>query len=435
MLKATHLKFLVLLLGWIPAAALAQDPSGSGLSREEQVDVIKNPQAAKIPLLLEDFVQGSGAAAEDTRRVFQVVSDDLKFSGQFSIIQIPQIQPEDTLPAGNSLALARGTVEIVGGELVLRGSLESLPGRDLIFGKDYRTRPEWYREAAHRFADDIVYALTGERGIARTKIAFISNRSGNKEIYVVDYDGAGLRQVTRNGSINMSPAWSPDGGRLAFVSYKGGDPDIYTVDLATGKVSLVVGGPGVQGAPAYSPDGGRIAYSQTSGTESEIYVCNEDGSGKRRITRVGGINTSPCWSPDGRRIVFTSDRSGNPQLYMADTDGGGIRRLTYEGKWNDIPSWSADGRRIVYSSRRDGGGFRIVVIDPSGYGDESLRTFGPGSDEHPSWAPDGRHVVFTSTRSSGGGLYVLDVDAGSFRPLTQDMSGCSAADWSPVPGR
>jgi TolB protein len=412
-------------------SVLAQGDSPT-LSSEEEIDIQKHA-VGRIPILVEEFRRGAGATADDTQAVFEVLFNDLRLAGYFKLVRISPTDPADTLGASRSLYLVRGTVDLSQGDLVLRGVVESLPGRDRVLGRDYRTRPEWYREAAHRFADDIVWALTGYPGIARTKIAFVSNRGGNKEIYLVDYDGHGLRQVTRNGSINLSPAWSPDGKKLAYVSYQGGDADIFVLDLTSGADRLLVGGNGVQGAPAFSPDGKHVLFSQTRGRESEIYICREDGQGVRRLTRAGGINTSPCWSPDGRRIVFTSDRSGNPQLYAADAEGGSPRRITFQGKWNDIADWSPHGDRIAYCSRQNGG-FRLSLVDASGLGRETVRTFGPGSDEHPSWAPNGRHVVFASSREGSRRLYVLDVEAGTNRRLLPTV-GCSGAAWSPVPAR
>jgi TolB protein len=413
------------------AAAVAQE-GAPPLNPEETVDVTKRAQG-RVPILVEEFVRGGGATGDDTKAVFDVLYNDLWLTGFFKLVKISALGPDEAVPAGTAHALVRGTVDVAGGEIVLTGVLEGLPGRDLYFSRNYRTRSEWYREAAHRFADDIVQHLTEYPGIARTKIAFISNRSGNKEIYVVDYDGHGLRQVTRNGSINLSPAWHPNGRDIAFVSYQGGDADIYVVDTTTGKERRLVGGKGVQGAPAYSPDGQLLVFSQTRGTESEIYMCRSDGSGVRRLTRAGGINTSPAWSPDGRRIVFTSDRSGNPQLYVTDAEGASPRRITFQGKWNDIADWSPAGNRIAYSSRRNGG-FQVALVGASGLDAEAVHTFGPGNDEHPSWAPNGRHLAFASSRDGEPHIFVLDADGGSTRGI-RTGGGCSGAAWSPVPPR
>jgi TolB protein len=416
--------------GSLPAAA---QTSGSGLSREDGINVDKRA-VGRMPILVEEFNRGSGATVDDTRAVFDVLYNDLWLTGFFKLVKISALGPDEALPASTSLALVRGSVDVVNGEIVLSGTVEGLPGRDLLFSRTYRTRTDAYRETAHRFADDVVEHLTEYPGIARTRIAFISSRTGNKEIYVVDYDGYGLRQVTRNGSINLSPAWHPGGREIAFVSYQGGDADIYVVDVATGKERRLVGGKGVQGAPAYSPDGQYLLFSQTRGSESEIYICRSDGSGVRRLTRAGGINTSPAWSPDGRRIVFTSDRSGNPQLYVTDAEGASPRRITFQGTWNDIADWSPGGDRIAYSSRREGG-FQVALVGASGLEAETLYTFGPGSDEHPTWSPDGRHLAFASSRDGAPQVFVLDADGGSTRSVARVGGSCSGAAWSPVPPR
>lgn len=421
---------LALVLGNVPAAAQSGD---AAMGREEGINVDKHA-VGRMPILIEEFSRGDGATADDTKAVFDVLYNDLWLTGFFKLVKISALGPDEALPAGTSLALVRGSVNVAGGEIILSGVVEGLPARDLLFSRTYRTRTDAYREVAHRFADDVVEHLTGYTGIARTKIAFVSNRTGNKEVYVVDYDGYGLRQVTRNGSINLSPAWNPNGREIAYVSYQGGDADIYVVDLTTGKERRLVGGKGVQGAPAYSPDGQHLLFSQTRGSESEIYICRSDGSGVRRLTRSGGINTCPAWSPDGRRIVFTSDRSGNPQLYVTDAEGANPRRITFQGKWNDIPSWSPEGDRIAYSTRRDGG-FQVALVGASGLEAETVYTYGPGNDEHPSWAPNGRHLAFASTRNGDSQIFVLDADGGNTRGVVRVGGACSGAAWSPVPPR
>ena len=399
---------------------------------EKQITVSKE-NAQIVSLVLEDFTVGPGATQKDVESVYRVLEQDLGFSNYFEITRVPQLLAGD--PVGISgKAVVRGSVEMARGQLVLRGVLESLPGRSRILSRDYATKPEWYREAAHRFTDDIVHFLTGDTGIARTKIAYVSNKTGNKEIYVVDYDGFGVRQVTHNRSINMSPAWSPDMRQIVYTSFKKGDPDIYVIDLATGTERLVAGGPGVQGAPSFSPDGKSILFSNTRGRESELFMVPAAGGQPRRVTREGGINTSPSWSPDGHRIVFTSDRSGTPQLYVADVDGGISRRLTHGGTWNDLASWSPTGDLVAYSARQSDG-FRVAVVDPSGLGGERLITAGPGSEEHPSWAPNGRHVVFSSGSGGKSGLYVLHVDSGLKRELIEGSGIYQGAAWSGVPAR
>jgi TolB protein len=419
---------LVLVLALlVPGLARAQT------SREEKVIDIDKGARARIPIVIEDFSRGAGAAAADVQSVQKVVAADLDYADAFTITAVRQVAANDPALA-LAQAVVRGTVAVAGGELVLSGVLESARDRSRIFSRDYRTRPDGYREAAHRFSDDIVLYLTGQPGIARTKIAFVSDRTGTKEVYVVDYDGHGLRQVTKNKSINMSPAWSPDGRKLAYVSFRKGDPDVWAIDLYGGQDRLVAGGPGVQSSPAYSPDGGWIAYSQTAGRESEIHLVAAAGGKPRRVTRVGGINTAPSWAPDGRRLVFTSDRAGNPQLYMAEVEGGTPRRITFDGKWNDLPDWSPDGKRIVFASQQEGG-YRIRMVDPSGLAEERPLTFGPGSDEHPSWAPDGRHVVFASSRGGKPGIWVLDVDGGRLRAVVEGAGRLHGPTWSPVPPR
>ena len=425
--------FTLALVLTVTRVASGQMPSQTPDQSREKVITIQKGAIQIIPLVVEDFTAGPGATAADVQAVYRVLVQDLQFSDYFAVTQVPLLATDDPLASGAKV-LVRGTVEVAQGQIVLRGSLEELPGKSRILSRDYATRPDWYREAAHRFADDIVLFLTGKKGIARTRIAFVSNRTGNKEIYVVDYDGFGMRAVTHNRSINLSPSWSPDARQIVFTSLKKGDPDVYLIDLATGQERLVAGGPGVQGGASFSPDGKWILFSHTQGRESEIFMVPTSGGTARRVTREDGINTSPCWAPDGRRLVFTSDRSGTPQLYVTDVDGGISRRLTFGGTWNDLASWSPTGEMVAYSARQDGG-FRLAMVDPSGLGDERIVTQGPGSEEHPSWAPNGQHVTYSSNGPTQSGIYVLHVDSGQKRTVIEGPGVYQLAAWSPIPPR
>jgi len=246
---------------------------------EKQITVSKE-NAQIVSLVLEDFTVGPGATQKDVESVYRVLEQDLGFSNYFEITRVPQLLAGD--PVGISgKAVVRGSVEMARGQLVLRGVLESLPGRSRILSRDYATKPEWYREAAHRFTDDIVHFLTGDTGIARTKIAYVSNKTGNKEIYVVDYDGFGVRQVTHNRSINMSPAWSPDMRQIVYTSFKKGDPDIYVIDLATGK---------------------PLKFEVVTGAQAKTDSPAETFS----VWPVAALKASPSWASGAAKLAATA---------------------------------------------------------------------------------------------------------------------------------
>lgn len=440
---------------WFAGAPLATNPvqaQTSDADKEQEVHLgLESDRLEKINLILEEFSATSGATPSDSKRVRDVVHNDLSMTDFFTIIAAPAgtglAAPPDTsgwsamtgsgtarieqtsagaYPGARFIAGARVTVS--GGDLVVEGYLKEYPSYRGILARSYRARPEWFREAAHRFSDDIVLYLTGEEGISRTRIAFISNQTRAKELHVIDYDGENLRQLTRDKSIALSPSWSPDGNRLAFVSFRRGDPDLYQFSLSTGEISVLSGKPGPDMAPAYSRDGRQLAFTMTVEGNSELFVSGADGRNPRRITRNRGIDTSPTWSPTGQEICFTSDRAGGPQLYISDPEGGNLRRLTQSGKWNDSPDWSPDGQRIVYVSQ-GGGGFKIWTIQPDGSGATPI-TGGPGSDENPKWAPDGRKIVFSSTREGRRALYTMNADGTGVRRLTFINGECFGTSWS-----
>ena len=156
------------------------------------------------------------------------------------------------------------------------------------------------RLAAHRFADDIVETLTGHKGIASSRIAFVSTRSGRKEIYTADYDGANVRQLTHDNSISVAPALAPNGSKLAYTGYQSGYADIYLIDLgsvlaAASQVS------GTNSGAAFSPNGGQIACTLSKDGNPELYVIGAGGGGARRLTSRGLNHLQP-----GRRMVRKS---------------------------------------------------------------------------------------------------------------------------------
>lgn len=275
------------------------------------------------------------------------------------------------------------------------------------------------RAAAHQFSDDIVETLTGVPGIATSKIAFVSNRSGAKEIYVADYDGANLRQITNDRAISVAPAISPEGGRIAYTGYQSGYADIYLVELASGARSRILKFPGTNSGASFSPDGGRLACTLSRDGNPELYITSVNGSGARRLTRTRGVESSPAWSPDGSEILYSSDERGGPQLYRIGAAGGAGRLVPTGYGYCTEPSWSPDGRRIAFTARQ--GGFAIAVMDLAGGG---ARVVAQGQD--PAWGADSRHIIY----SNGSEIVLLDTVKGRSTPVIRGLGKVSEPSWS-----
>lgn len=316
-------------------------------------------------------------------------------------------------PVGASLHV---TVHDVRRQQVL--AVEDFPLGDDAYGRAWRF-------ALHGVSDQLEQWLTGTRGIAQTRIAFVRGNT----LMVVDADGAGELSLGTIGA-PLSPTWHPRGESIAYNTY-GVESRVVVHDLATGRNRTVsTTHTGVNQTPAFSPDGSTIAYAHTPGDGGDIYLVPAGGGSARRITvGRGTLNLSPTWSPDGRRMAFTSSRSGHPEVYIMDADGTNAELLTPfvfgEQSYQSNPDWSPDGRLVAYQSQV-AGQFQLKTI---GLRDRGTRTLtNVGRNEDPSWAADGRHLVFTSTRSGTRQLWVLDVETGRTRQLTR--GGGRAASWS-----
>ncbi len=298
-------------------------------------------------------------------------------------------------------------------------------GREIEHEK-FESRRSNYRVLVHEVANDIVNFLTGDKGIYRTKIVYCKKVDDASELFISDYDGHNERQLTNNGSINLLPAFSPNGQYIYFTSYMDGDPRIYMLNLESNEVDRISGYPGLNSSPVVSPDGKTIACVLSKDGNSEIYLLNRNGKIKKRLTYNWSIETSPTWSPNGKEIAFTSDRTGSPQIYIMDAEGLNIRRLTYQGSYNDSPCWSPKGDRIVFVSRN--GNFQIASVRVDGSDFQVLAEL--GSNENPHFSPDGNHVVFSSFRLGKKEIYAMDLFGNNKQKLTKGEN-CSNPAWSP----
>lgn len=389
---------------------------------------------------------GDEASREACRTLTQVLRADLKFENLFQFVPeslfaaLPPLNAEspnfeDWRSVGaNILVVTRA--QITGGELAVEARVFSVDGKQVMLSKRYSGRADNPRSFAHQASDDIM-TLTQYRGVARTKIAFTSDRDATKEhrgkeLYIVDYDGFNAKRITVNNSLNILPAWSPDGRNLAYVSYRQGGPSVFVASIYEGKSENITKGDGQAFAPTFSPDGKRIAYASNKSGNMDIWIANADGTNARRITTSHGSETAPTWSPTGQEIAFTSDRAGSPQLYLMDTEGLNVRRLTTVGNWNDAPAWnpSKEFSEIAYTARLEAGGFDIAVIDLATRQVRQV-TAGRGSCEYPSWSPNGRHLVFSCKRGNTWQITVSDREGRTIDTLGAGAGNNVQPDWGP----
>jgi TolB protein len=390
-----------------------------------------------------DFIPLTGEAdtLEAAKTIGQVLWDDLAFEREFDMIprdtyaSIPAARSIDSVPFDRWRELGAdgvliGTIQKQGDAYRVEVKLYGVKARQPAFGREYNASASNPRYFAHTVSDEILQTQLALRGVARTKIAFVSDRDGErlkgtieervvKEIYVCDYDGANQRRLTINRTLNINPAWSPDGRAIAFSSYVRGVPDIFIANIYQGtppENPLRTKGE-ENFLPVFSPDGTKIAFQSNRDGNAEIYVMNRDGSGIRRITNHPAIDATPTWSPSGAQIAFVSDRSGSPQIYVVDADGLNLRRLTNES-YCDRPTWSpAPYNEIAYAART-GGGFDIKILDLAS-GERRQITFGEGSNESPAYAANGRHLAFSSTRYGKRQLFLIDRMGKDVRQLTK----------------
>ncbi|HET7903956.1 MAG TPA: Tol-Pal system beta propeller repeat protein TolB [Candidatus Eisenbacteria bacterium] len=402
-----------LLAGFLVLAGLIAAPRFAGTQTDVRIGV-QASGSMKSPLLLASF--RGGGAANDAR---EVVRGDFELSGLFVVSDVPaldgKLSPD---PSQQGTVRVEGIVAPAPGGWTFTGEALDLGTAESVFRRSYTFDRATLRATLHRFSDDVIEALTGERGICETKVAYVRQTGKVKEIWVMDYDGHNQRQLTHDRSLALSPAWAPWGNEIAFTTFKRGNPDLYLFDLKRGASYPFSTRPGLNTAPSYSPDGKWIACTISRDGNAEIYLVSRDAQSARRLTRNPRIDSSPCFSPTGREIVFTSDRSGSPQVYLMDSEGVNQRLLTMEGKYNDSPQWSPKGDQIAYASRHDGV-FDIVVMESNGQNPIQI-TSDAGHNENPRWSADGRKIYFSSSRSGKRQIYFMNSDGSDVVQLTRN---------------
>ncbi|HET8923851.1 MAG TPA: hypothetical protein VFN26_12760 [Candidatus Acidoferrum sp.] len=422
-------------------SAMAQDwfRTGTGLGE------------AKPRVAISDFAPRSDNAKSHAALFTQVVRDDIQFSGilevpspSFYPPQAPGIPPELryaawTDPPTSANYVGFGNVSESTAEVAIEAWLYDVrsPTSQAVIGKVYRGGPTdlQVRKFAHQFADEIISKLSGGLpGIAATQIAFVSARSGSKEIWVMDYDGTNQHELTSLKSISLTPRWSPDTSRIAFTCFAPASgvtsAQICMYSMDTGKLVSFPRFRGTNTTPAWSPDGSQLIFSSSMLGNSELFVSDVNGGRPKRLTFSNAASLSPTWNPKtGQSIAFVSDRGGFPQLYLMNSDGTSTTKLDLPDMGYVIdPAWAPNGQLLAFSWRRPNGNYDIYVMDPATLQLVEL-TRDQGRNERPSWAPDGRHIVFESTRDGTRQIWTMLADGSQPHQLTATGNN-ESPNWS-----
>jgi TolB protein len=406
----------------------------------------------KVRLAVPDFkASTSDAKNADLLKVFNdTLWNDLDNAGIFDMVSksfyplaVPGT-PTDVQFAGwngpppNAAMLVFGNLGVTGGNVTVQGWLYDVKNiaSPQVLGKQYQdsATTDAARTIAHKFANEIIFRLGGGiPGIAESQIYFVSSRTGHKEVWVMDYDGANQRQITHLNGISLSPRISPDGSRLAFSSMTktGWEIMMYSMDLNRLVTFPRFGGTNL--SPAWSSDGTKLAFSSSRSGDPEIYTADQSGGNLKRVTSFKGPDVSPVWNrKTNAQIAWVSGRTGLPQIYTMEADGTNVQRLTDQG-YAVSPAWSPNGQFLLFAWIRHygpgaPGASDIYLMDVASKQWVQL-THDGGRNDFPCWSPDGRHIVFQSSRAGGEQIWEMLADGSNPKQLTFTGSN-TQPNWS-----
>jgi TolB protein len=414
------------------ASALAQDTT-KGVRIGLRYDPGSKPGVVVLPV--------TGAYGDSIRAILE---RDFDFSDRLAVVTLstsegllltgktPQGSP---VPLNYALFATMGAAVVVQGTPTPRGlhvTLHDVAGAKVARVDEFPMPAAgltWdWRMAVHGIADAVQERITGQRGVAASRIAFV--RGG--VVRMVDSDGQNEQAIPSTAAA-MSPAWNPAGSMIAYNTY-GPESRIVLHDLRTGRSRDFGSQRNTTNlTPVFTPDGRSVVYTLSSENGSDLYLMPLDGDAfPRRITiGRGSNNVQPTFSPDGNRIAFMSDRPGHPEVYIMDADGTNADIFTAfdfgDQNYRSSPDWSPDGLQVTFQTRIDN---RFQIFTMSVRDRQPKQLTSEGENEDPSWAPDARHLVFSSTRSGARQLWILDTESGRLRQLTQ-VGGSRLAAWSP----
>ncbi len=397
-----------------------------------------------VPIAISPFYPERPEFAQFAKDIPDIITNNLRGSGLFkpvspgAFIQNPASIQKDgprfaEWRAINAQALVSGSVtKAPDGRTRVEFRLWDVFSQKQISGMAYMTTAQNWRRIAHIISDEVYKRVTGEDGYFDSRIVYISETgaatSRIKRLAIMDQDGANHRYLTEEGTLVLTPRFSPTAQEITYMSYKGGKPRVYLYNIDSGRQEVLGDFPGMTFAPRFSPDGNKVVMSMAQNGNTDIFEMDLRSRKSRKLTDAGGIDTAPCYSPDGRNIVFESDRGGTQQLYVMDASGGNARRITFgDGRYAN-PVWSPRGDLIAFI-KMNGGQFYLGVIRPDGSGERLITS--AYHVEGPSWSPNGRVLTYFKQNGNSSKIYTIDITGYNERNLPTPRDGSDPA-WSPL---
>ncbi len=290
--------------------------------------------------------------------------------------------------------------------------------------------------AAHTAVDTVLNKIFGIQGICRSKIVFsAATTAKNREIFICDFDGKNIKQITKNNTLCVEPVWAPDGKSFVYSFYGPSYTNLVQYNMETGLSRRLTQYGGINAGGSLSPDGKTLAMILSRSNKVDLYTRPTEGGQLKQLSSNKAVEASPRWSPDGKKLCFVSDaKNGRPVLCVIDPFAGGnateISGLV--GSERVAPSWSSDNKIAYCAKINRNYELRVAKLSADGksgvmedIGVAGNNTF-PGED--PSWAPDNRHVTLTVN----GAIYVIDTRLGAKRKLVSGSRKVGQSNWSPI---
>lgn len=356
----------------------------------------------------------------------QIVTRDAQLSGRFEVVASDKFNLPLFSKAHAKHYVTGKVTPVGGGKLKLECFLYVAQTKDLLLGEAYTIAQKDLRRAMHNFFDEVIYRLWGERGVASTKLAYVSKMDGIKQVVVSDYDGFHRSQITSDTTISMMPVWMRDNAGLYYVNFKTHRPKLYS-RVFGGREKSVFPQLDQTYSPAVNPKTGELLFSSTVDGKTDLFIGNPSTGKAKKFAYLRSNQTSPAWSPFASEVLFTSDRGGGPQIFAMGRDGSDLRRVTFMGRYNERASWSPEGDRIAYTSM-DNGHMNIYTCALDG-SDIVQLTNNAGNNEHPTWSPDGKLIAFSSNRSGSYQIYIMRKDGSNVTRITKSGENTSPT-WS-----